>query len=136
MGTLYRANCSKCGYEEEFPLGSGLRGIDLLWNIRVLEHKDQVKIKNMHENDEISFFSVENKLTRCCHCNDFGPLKAKVIITVTDQLQHDHNFGHQCSSCGNELEIYEESLIEKPNAVICPKCGEKVLAFQKIGFWD
>lgn len=137
MGTLYRATCPECSYEQQFYLGSGLNSMDLFRSIRGLDQAEQTKIKNMHENGEIFCFSVENKLTRCRHCDIFEQLKDKVIITITDQSQHHHNFGHQCNSCGDKLEIYEEQQVaEKTHAVICPKCGEGFLIFHKAGLWD
>lgn len=136
MGVMYMATCPKCNYNEQFFLGSGFNSINLFLSIQSLNQEEQEKIKNMEEKGEISCFSVENKLTKCCNCSTFGQLKQKVIVTITDQLHNNYKFGHKCDTCGNELEIYDENITKKNNAIMCPKCGEGFLTFNIVGMWD
>lgn len=136
MGTVYRATCPKCDYEQQFCLGSGLGGINLLGCIRALSEREQTDIRKMYENREIAHFLVENKLTECCHCNTPNKLKDKTIITITDHNRHTLVFGSQCCDCGRELYIYDGEVDKDPDKVACPSCSESFLIISIEGFWD
>lgn len=136
MGTLYKAQCSNCGYEEEFPIGGGIRSIDLLGNIGTITFEEQEKIKKMYYNSEINSFSIENMLTKCTNCYDEKSIKLKTIITILDISQSSHIFGNLCSSCNSKLECYDEMHMKIKDKIACPKCGDSFLVFDKIGQWD
>lgn len=77
MGTIYKAACPKCEYEEEFYLGGGLMSIDLLCNLRFLDRVEQDEIRKMKSEGNISNFVVENKLTACIHCDALRGVKKR-----------------------------------------------------------
>ena len=135
MGTVYRATCPRCGYEEQFCLGSGLGGNNLLLCMRALSEKEQTDIRKMYENREIANFLVENKLTECRHCNTYNKLKDKTIITITDYNHHSLVFGGQCCDCGRELRIYDGEIDKDPAKVACPNCAGSFLIIYKEGLW-
>ena len=136
MGTVYKATCPKCGYEEQFCLGSGLGGINLLWCMRALSEKEQTDIRKMYENREIASFSVENKLVECRHCHIPNKLKEKTIITITDQNGQGFIFGSYCYDCGQKLHIYDGEEHKVTDKVACPSCRELFLIIYKEGLWD
>ena len=136
MGTVYRATCPQCNYEEQFCLGSGLGGINLLSCIRVLSEKEQLHIKKMYENSEISSYLVEKKLTECRHCNTYNKLKDKTIIKIINQHGQCLVYGGQCSDCGRQLHIYDEEVDKDSTKVTCPSCAETSLIIYKEGMWD
>ena len=136
MGTVYRATCPICGYEEQFCLGSGLGGNNLLWCIRALSETEQTEIRKMYENREIASFSVENKLAECRHCHTPDKLKEKTIITITDQNGQSFIFGSHCCDCGQKLHIYDGEEHKVTDKVACPSCAESFLIIYKEGLRD
>ena len=136
MGTVYRATCPKCGYEEQFCLGSGLGGSNLLWCIGTLNETEQTEVKGMYENREIASFVVENKLAECRRCPPPDKLKEKTIITIIDQHEQSFVFGKYCCTCGQKLRIYDEKEHKFIDQVACPNCRELFLIINKEGFWD
>ena len=136
MGTVFRATCPKCDYEEQFCLGSGLGGINLLSCMRALSEKEQSDIKQMYDKNEIASYVVEKKLTECPHCNTYNKLKDKMIITITNQRSQSLVFGAQCRDCGEKLHIYDEEVDKDSAKVTCPSCAESFLIIYKEGLWE
>ena len=136
MGTVYRVTCPICGYEEQFCLGSGLGGNNLLSCIRALRKTEQIKIRKMHENRQIASFLVENKLAECRHCHIPDKLKDKTIITITNHNGQSCIFGSHCNDCGQKLHIYDGEEHKTTDKVACPSCGELFLIINKEGFWE
>ena len=136
MGTVYRATCPICGYEEQFCLGRGLGGNNLLWCIGALRKTEQIEVRKMHENKQIASFSVEKKLVECRHCHTPDKLKDKTIITITNHNGQSFVFGSHCNYCGRKLHIYDREEHKTMDKVACPSCGELFLIINKEGFWD
>ena len=135
MGTVFRATCPICNYEEQFCLGSGLGGTNLLSCIRVLSEKEQTDIRKMYDNNEIASYLVEKKLTECRHCNTYNKLKDETIITIIDQHHQCLVYGGQCRDRGRELHIYDEEVDKDSAKVACPSCAESSLIIYKEGLW-
>lgn len=136
MGTVYRATCPKCDYEEQFCLGSGLGGNNLLWCIGALSKTEQIEVRKMHENRQIASFSVEKKLVECRHCHTPDKLKDKTIITITNHNGQSFVFGSYCNDCGRKLHIYNGEEHKDTDKIACPSCRELFLIINKEGFWD
>ena len=135
MGTVFRATCPTCNYEEQFCLGSGLGGINLLSCIRASSEREQTEIKKMYDNNEITSYVVEKKLTECHHCHTYNKLQDKTIITIIDQRGQCLVYGGQCHDCRRELHIYDEEVDKDSAKVTCPSCAESFLIIYKEGLW-
>ena len=136
MGIVYRATCPKCDYEEQFCLGSGLGGNNLLWCIGDLSKTEQIEVRKMHENRQIASFSVEKKLVECRHCHTPDKLKDKTIITITNHHGQNFIFGDYCNDCGRKLHIYDGEQHKDTDKIACPICKELFLIINKEGVWD
>lgn len=136
MGTLYRAYCETCGYDETFALGSGMRAFDLSRNITTLNENEQAEILRIQQNNGISLFLAENQLVSCPHCMCMPLLQEKTIVRITDRHGNTFVFGDRCDCCGNKFTMYEERFIQNQEIIPCPRCTNRPLRFQACGFWD
>ena len=136
MGTVYRVTCPICDYEEQFCLGSGLGGNNLLGCIGALSKAEQIKVRKMYESKRIAHFTVENKLAECRRCRTPDKLKNKTIVTITTYSGQRFIFGSCCNDCGQKLHIYDIEQHKVTDQVACPSCKELFLIINKEGYWD
>ncbi len=65
MGTVYEADCPKCGYRGEFHIGSGLFALQLHRHLRFFDEKEQEEIQKLETENRIQKFQITNQLSFC-----------------------------------------------------------------------
>ncbi len=130
MGTVYEADCPKCGYRGEFHIGSGLFALQLHRHLRFFDEKEQEEIQKLETENRIQKFQITNQLS---FCKDCGKLREKTVLLVTGADQERYLFGNHCSDCHSELVLYGE---QEMGHVLCPGCKKSELKFSEAGHWD
>jgi len=130
MGTVYEAECPKCGYKKSFHMGSGLFALQLHRHLRFFDEKEQEEILKMERENKIQRFQIENQLGYCRHC---GTLQEKTVLFVKGTDKKDYIMGNCCGTCQEELVLYGEQQLGR---VPCPGCGQGELKFSRTGQWD
>lgn len=136
MGTLYQAQCPKCDYTAEFPLGAGLLSMDPLRQLSLFSQEDQIQIRRLEKDGELYTVSSENMLISCSHCGRETSIGVKTILSAEDRKNQLYTIGSCCNLCQRPLEIISEKQLKEGCKISCPKCGEEPLSFRKIGLWD
>lgn len=130
MGIVYQAECTACGYQGKFLLGSGLGALQLHKNLRCFSEGEQKEILKLEADGRIKEFLVENQLGWCEHC---GTLDGKTTLLITEQNSREHLYGNRCTVCKGELVLYGGQEFLKAE---CPVCRKTKLRFCEAGHWD
>lgn len=130
MGNRYQASCGKCGYEEVFYLGNGLKDCSLDHVMTHFQDMDRNLWKFLSTYREVDFLSFRFELGICEECG--GLVRVPVI-----SFQDGKDFvGGVCGKCGSLLAKKAKRIPEAQyESLTCPNCHER-LAFEWKGLWD
>ena len=124
MGTVYTAECEKCGYHKEIFAGAGRMDCMPEAFLKALPDEEG-EVFNSALSEGGRNFSIDRKP---CVCTECGEIYAMPVVTY--QLNGgEHTLTGKCPKCSSKSVEYIE------NNVPCPKCGTEII-LKKTGLWD
>ncbi|MDR1689527.1 MAG: hypothetical protein LBS21_13100 [Clostridiales bacterium] len=129
MGYISQVSCDKCGYEEEFFLGSGMMYHLPDFVKTLFSNETAAEIEKFKANSTNVSVVAENVLALCETC---GKLSVMHKAEFTAPSGETAEFKSVCE-CGQNFSELSGNYMQE--GVLCPKCKAK-LRIEETGFWD
>ena len=124
MGTILRANCSKCGYQVKLFVGGGFRDCEAATALAVAPD-NQAFAQALHEGAR---FQISRDVSVCRRCRQ---LFSAPYVTYWPTEGAPRSIASACPVCGG----LPTRLSGDRKSTPCPSCGQK-LALVPCGHWD
>ena len=133
MGQLINLKCSKCGYETNLGIGSGLTYNDLEKVLSFFDNATKDNIRKVVSEGSNKLWYVYKEIARCEKC---GKISAIAVFKTTAPDGREITYHAKCQCGSNDIELFDsEKIIDGKATIACPICGDN-LEVTVQGHWD